>query len=135
MNEKKPKALTIVVALLLVLGIVINVVIFGPLESVLQMAFGKADVNIQTGESLSEVQAKGREIALNIEREGLILLDNNGTLPYEGSGKTVDILGYFAVNPFYGGSGSGAYSDTNDPTDYKAALITTMRHGQSWCSK
>lgn len=122
METKKPKGLMAVVAVLFVLGIVLNIVAFGPLESVLQMRFGKSDVTINTEEDIGTVQEKGREIALNMEREGLILLDNNGTLPYESDGKRVDILGYFAVNPYYGGSGSGAYSDTNTPIDFKTAF-------------
>lgn len=122
MESKKPNGLTFAVAALLVLGITLNIVAFGPLESVLQMRFGKSDVVVNTGEDISSIQEEGRKIALDIEREGLILLENNGTLPYESTGKAVDILGYFAVNPYYGGSGSGAYSDTTPPTDYKAAF-------------
>lgn len=51
-----------------------------------------------------------KELAYNIADEGMVLLENNGsTLPLS-SGTKVNLLGYYAYNPIYSGSGSGSVS-------------------------
>ena len=121
--KKKPTALTIVVAVLLVIGIVLDVAVYGFLQNVMTMMFGDAaSVTEMTEEEKAQVVADAKDVALRTAEEGMVLLDNNGTLPLDASSKKVDLLGYHAKNPYYGGTGSGALSDKSGPTDIATAF-------------
>lgn len=121
-GKKKPIALTVIVSVLLVLGIALNVAVYGFLQGVMTMMFGKSNTAEMTQAEKDKVTADAKTIARNIAEEGVVLLDNNGTLPYTDSTKSVDLLGYNAKNPFYGGSGSGALSDKSTPISFAKAF-------------
>ncbi len=54
-----------------------------------------------------------KNLAYSIAEEGMVLLENkNGTLPLKDVTK-VNLLGYYAYNPYYSGSGSGNVSATD----------------------
>ena len=49
----------------------------------------------------------GEDVTRELCEEGFVLLKNNGTLPLKASDTTVSLIGRGAVDPLYGGSGSG----------------------------
>ncbi|MDY5502648.1 MAG: glycoside hydrolase family 3 N-terminal domain-containing protein, partial [Gemmiger sp.] len=54
--------------------------------------------------------AASTELCEDIAEEGIVLLDNDGTLPLAKNSK-LNVFGWASTNPCYGGTGSGALSD------------------------
>ena len=98
--EQKKKGRTVgavLLAILLVLAVVVNVVLTGPLYTVMNMYFGKGDAIIEDSESSAnidgnyytsdyasaeELLSASEELAERIEGEGIVLLKNdNSALP------------------------------------------------------
>ena len=65
--------------------------------------------------SQEEMTAHLKEIGKQIEAEGAVLLENNGTLPLSDAAK-ITILGQDSVDPVYGGGGAGSV-DTSAAVD------------------
>lgn len=145
-NKKKNSKGTVIgsalLAILLVLTIVVNVVLTGPLYTVMNMYFGKGDVvinNVKDSAGLNtnyytsdytsgeEMLSASQELAKNIESEGIVLLKNNdNTLPLTKDEANVSLFGRTSVDPIYTGAGSAATEST--PVDYKTAFTN---HGFS----
>ena len=90
-------------AMLLALVTVVNLICFGPMNSLLTLSTGEGQI---TEESLQESEAIVEEIA----DEGIVLLKNEGQcLPLTGT--NLNVFGWSSTNPSYGGAGSGALSD------------------------
>ncbi len=121
-NKHKIVPWAVAAGIMLPLGITLNVLAFNTFRDVLQMRFGTPTVVFDVDSNIEDIEKEGQEVSRNVAREGMVLLENNGTLPYTGSSKKVDLLGYHVANPFYGGSGSGAFSDTNEPVDFEKAF-------------
>ena len=107
MKMDKPKKSLIrgesLLVILLALVIVVNLICFGPMNSLLTLSTGEGQI---TQESLHESEALVEEIA----DEGIVLLKNeDACLPM--SGKSLNVFGWSSTNPCYGGVGSGALSD------------------------
>ena len=97
-----------IISVLLV--VILTAVILSPCASALS---GKLD---------KKIAAETRQIAVDIESEGVVLLKNeDNVLPLEG--KKVNVFGAGSVCPFFGGAGSGAIT-TDDPVDFYEALET-----------
>lgn len=119
-NSKKPtKLLTSVTALLLAVGIVADVAMFGVFPSSLDKAFPgqNGDPELQ-----KTSYANGLSVAQKIEEEGAVLLKNDGALPLAGTNRKINLLGYASANPVYGGTGSGGSSYTANRTDFVKAF-------------
>ena len=124
MTEKKPIihiVLTAVAAFLLIMGIVLDVVLYGVLRNVLDFRFGGGAASVVTEEEKALRHDSAKDVAYKIEEEGMVLLENNGTLPYTGN-KKVDLLGVMAESPSYGGQGSSETSDNSVPVSFRAAF-------------
>ena len=52
---------------------------------------------------------------MNIEREGITMLENDGMLPLADT-TAINVFGWASTNPIYGGTGSGALSDAYPTT-------------------
>ncbi|MDO4284862.1 MAG: glycoside hydrolase family 3 N-terminal domain-containing protein [Eubacteriales bacterium] len=90
-------------AMLLALIITINLVAFGPMNTMLDLVTGNGTISEASGE---EANALCTEIA----EEGIVLLQNdNATLPLA-SGSNLNVFGWASVGPVYGGTGAGAIS-------------------------
>ena len=119
-NNKKPtKLLTAVTALLLAVGIVADVAMFGVFPSSLDKAFPgqNGDPELQ-----KTSYANGLSVAQKVEEEGAVLLKNDGALPLAGTNRKINLLGYASANPVYGGTGSGGSSYTANRTDFVKAF-------------
>ncbi len=141
MKEKKKKLNgtkvgSILLGLLLVLAVVANYVLTGPLYTVMNMYFGKGDVvinNVDDTDSQNtdyytldykdadEMLSASEQLAKQIEEEGIVLLKNeNNVLPLSADETNVSLFGRTSVDPIYTGAGSAA--SENSPVDYKTAF-------------
>ena len=62
--------------------------------------------------SKDDATEKGFALTQRVSEEGTIMLKNNGTLPFAGTGLKVSVFGKNSVNLVYGGSGSGGGDTT-----------------------
>lgn len=103
-------------AILLALVITVNLICFGPMFTVINLAMGGGSI---TEESMAEAY----EVNTELVGEGVTLLENNGTLPLA-SGSNLNVFGWASTAPVYGGVGSGALNDQYEVTD----LITGLKN-------
>ena len=90
------------VAALLVVLIVVNLICTGPMSTLLTNSYGKPVSKIDDATT-----AEATELVTEICREGITLLkDENNILPLQN--KKINVFGWSATNPCYGGTGSGA---------------------------
>ena len=100
---------------LLVLLIVVNTIVFGPMYSMISMAMGDGKIS---DESITAAQ----ELCTEIAEEGVVLLKNDdGGLPLS-EGARVNVFGWSSTNPVYGGTGSGALSANYPTTSFLQGL-------------
>lgn len=92
-----------VLGIVLALGVTVNLILVGPMYSMVTLATGGGKVS-------EENVATATELCENIADEGIVLLDNAGTLPLAKNSK-LNVFGWASTNPCYGGTGSGALSD------------------------
>ena len=82
----------------------VNSMLMGPLSNMITMA------TAERHELTQETIDKTNQLAVNIENEGITMLQNDdGTLPLEPG--NVNVFGWASTNPIYGGTGSGSLSD------------------------
>lgn len=87
----------------------ITIMLTGPLNSMITMATATKH------ELSAETIDKTNQLAVNIEREGITLLQNNDNMLPLAAGN-INVFGWASTNPIYGGTGSGALSDAYDTT-------------------
>lgn len=94
---------------LIAIVICANLICQGPLQALLTVSAGVK------GEMSDETVQKSQETALQIAREGIVLLKNeNGALPLDENTKKLNVFGWASTNPLYGGTGSGAFTDSGN---------------------
>jgi len=92
-------------AIFLAFIIATNLTAFGPLSTLLTLATGKGKIS---EESAAHAELIGEKVAA----EGIVLLDNDDSfLPLDSNTK-INVFGWASTNPIYGGTGSGAMSDS-----------------------
>ena len=106
-----------VLSVLACAAVVAAVAMFGVFSGQLDKAF---PAPVEQSESTRESYDNGLAIAQEIEEEGTVLLKNDGALPMEAT--KINLLGYGAYNPVYGGTGSGGSSYTENRTDFLTAF-------------
>ena len=89
-------------AALLAIVVTVNAICLGPMSALLNLV-GGAQVPTVVSEALA---AEAEESALNIAREGFVLLENENILPLSDT-KKLNLFGWSSTNPVYGGAGSG----------------------------
>lgn len=104
----KPKKFLIrgeaLIAMLLAIVAVVNGIVFGPMYTLVSLSMGSGTVS-------EETTVKAEEAAREISQEGFVLLKNEEQfLPLKDTEK-LNLFGWAASNPAYGGSGSGAIND------------------------
>lgn len=92
-----------VVAMLLAIGVCVNMICFGPMSTLIGLATGNGTLS-------DETNAEAAEVAEKIMEEGIVLLENEGLLPLEDTDK-LNLFGWESINPAYGGAGSGGIND------------------------
>lgn len=89
-----------VIAAVLAILVTANTVCFGPMSTLISLATGNGTVSEKTAE-------EAKEVAQQVAEEGFVLLKNDDSfLPLQKISK-LNLFGWAASNPVYGGSGSG----------------------------
>lgn len=96
-----------VMAMFLTLVTVINLICFGPMANMITLATGNGKVSERTTE-------EAKKISREVVEEGIVLLENDGELPL--THKKMNVFGWSSTNPYYGGTGSGGFSDEYETT-------------------
>ena len=124
--EKKPsqgRLPVVIVSVLAVITLIANIacgVFFSAIN-----AFMAANLNTRlpgaksTGiQSLAltpdEAELASRDMARELESEGIVLLENKDAALPLAEGEAVNLFGYASIDPVFGGSGSGAGDNTNN---------------------
>lgn len=115
-RKKKLVRSTTGIAVLLSIIIIINLIVTGPMFTLINLALGGGSI---TEESMAEAYTVNTELV----GEGVTLLENKGALPIA-SGSAVNVFGWASTAPVYGGVGSGALNDQYAVTD----LITGLKN-------
>lgn len=91
-------------AALLAIVVTVNMICFGPMNSMISLATGNGTITEDTS-------AAATALCEEIAEEGIVLLENeDGMLPME-NGTKLNVFGWSSTNPVYGGTGSGSLSD------------------------
>lgn len=86
-------------AILLALVITVNLICFGPMNTMISLATGSGSIS-------EETSAEATDLVEDIADEGIVLLKNEGsTLPLTAG--NLNVFGWASTNPVYGGTGSG----------------------------
>ena len=94
------------VAALLAVLIVVNLICTGPMATLLTQSLGKPVAKIDEATT-----KEATELVTEICREGITLLkDEDNILPLQN--KKINVFGWSATNPCYGGTGSGALNQS-----------------------
>lgn len=91
-------------AIFLALAITVNLICFGPMSSMIDLATGGGTIEEATS-------AEAMDVAVDIAREGMVLLKNDGGLLPLANGSGLNLFGWSSTNPVYGGTGSGSLND------------------------
>lgn len=89
-------------AMVLAIAVTVNLICFGPMNSIISLAMGDGSVTDETA-------ASANELCTDIAEEGIVLVKNEGALPLANT--KVNVFGWSSTNPVYGGTGSGSLSD------------------------
>ncbi len=88
---------------MVIIAIIANAICFGPMYNNLS-----ALLNVN-GEVSAESAAASEAVIQKVGKEGIVLAQNDGLLPL--SNTKVNVFGWAATNPIYGGTGSGSSSN------------------------
>ncbi|MBR1669391.1 MAG: glycoside hydrolase family 3 C-terminal domain-containing protein [Butyrivibrio sp.] len=103
------------VAMLTGIVICVNMICTGPMSTMLDLVSGSGTIREETSNEATE-------LAQNIAREGIVLLENDeSTLPVA-SGSKLNVFGWASTNPILGGAGSGALNDAYATIDILQSL-------------
>lgn len=104
------------IALLLVVTVVVNLVCTGPLNTMFSLAMGDGTITDETSDS-------AKKLCTEIAEEGIVMAKNeDNILPMKDTDK-INVFGWGATNPCYGGTGSGSISDAYD----KVSLLDGLK--------
>ena len=101
------------VAVLIAIVVIVNLICTGPMSTLLSLVSGSGSITAET-------QASAEELGMDIADEGIVLLKNDDNLLPMTDNKNLNVFGWASTNPVYGGTGSGALSDS-----YEIVNLTT----------
>lgn len=89
-----------ILASLLALGVGLNLICLYPMSTLISLATGDGSISAETSD-------EARAVAVDISREGIVMLKNEqNNLPMEKS-SNLNVFGWASTCPVYGGTGSG----------------------------
>ena len=88
------------IAAVLVVVLLVNGILFGPMSNLINSALS------EMGTLTEETIQTSRETVEAVMNEGIVLLENDGTLPLADT-DNLNVFGWASTNPVYGGTGSG----------------------------
>ena len=113
-STKKLVRGTALVAMLTGIVVCANMICTGPMSTMLDLVSGSGTISNETSDEATV-------LAQDIAREGIVLLENDGTLPVA-SGSKLNVFGWASTNPILGGAGSGALNSAYATIDLLQSL-------------
>ncbi|MBQ9421348.1 MAG: glycoside hydrolase family 3 C-terminal domain-containing protein [Lachnospiraceae bacterium] len=92
----------------------VNMICSGPMSTMLDLVSGGGTIDEATSEA-------AKELAVTIDEEGTMLLENEGILPMA-AGSKLNVFGWASTNPMLGGGGSGALNEAYESVDILQSL-------------
>ena len=92
----------------------VNLICTGPMSTMLDLVSGSGTIDDETSQAATD-------LAIAIDEEGTMLLENEGILPMA-SGDKLNVFGWASTNPMLGGGGSGALNEAYDSVDILQSL-------------
>ncbi len=89
------------VAMLLAVTIVVNLILTGPMSTMMDLISGSGNISSRTSK-------EAQDLAVEIAEEGIALLENDDNLLPVASGSKLNVFGWASTNAILGGAGSGA---------------------------
>ena len=99
---------------LLAILLCVNLICMGPMSTMLDLVSGGGQIEEETSD-------EAKELALAIDEEGTMLLENDGILPLA-EGSKLNVFGWASTNPMLGGGGSGALNEAYPAVDILQSL-------------
>jgi len=97
-------------AFLLAFVVILNLICTGPMASLLTLVSGEGSISNESSEVANS-------LCVELAEEGIVLLQNDeNTLPVAKDAK-LNVFGWGSISPVYGGTGSGALSDSIPKVD------------------
>lgn len=119
MKVKEPKKYLIRsqarVAVIIAIVVIVNLICTGPMSTLLSLVSGSGSITAET-------QASAEELGMEIADEGIVLLKNEDNLLPMTDNKNLNVFGWASTNPVYGGTGSGALSDSYEIVNLTSGL-------------
>lgn len=101
-------------AILLAVSVIANMICIGPMSTILTLVSGEGTIT-------EETSAKSETVGEEIASEGIVLMENKDhVLPL--SDMKLNVFGWASTAPCYGGTGSGALSDSYPIVDLLSGL-------------
>ena len=114
-STKKLVRGTALVAMLTGIVVCVNMILTGPMSTMLDLVSGSGTISKETSD-------KATELAQAIAEEGIVLVENDAnTLPLP-AGAKLNVFGWASTNPILGGAGSGALNDAYATIDILQSL-------------
>ena len=101
-------------AAILAITLVVNMICSGPMSTMLDLVSGGGQIHEDTS-------AAAKELAVQIDEEGTMLLKNDDILPMA-SGDKLNVFGWASTNPMLGGGGSGALNEAYESVSLLQSL-------------
>ena len=114
-STKKLVRGTALVAMLTGIVVCVNMILTGPMSTMLDLVSGSGTIAKETSD-------KATELAQAIAEEGIVLVENDAnTLPLP-AGAKLNVFGWASTNPILGGAGSGALNNAYATIDILQSL-------------
>ena len=114
-STKKLVRGTALVAMLTGIVVCVNMILTGPMSTMLDLVSGSGTIAKETSD-------KATELAQAIAEEGIVLVENDAnTLPLS-AGAKLNVFGWASTNPILGGAGSGALNNAYATIDILQSL-------------
>ena len=104
-----------ILAMILAITLCVNLICTGPMSTMLDLVTGRGTIEEATAKT-------AQELAVQIAREGIVLVENRGGFLPMASGDKLNVFGWASTAACYGGAGSGGLNDAYDKVTPLQAL-------------
>ena len=96
-----------ILAMILAITLCVNLICTGPMSTMLDLVTGRGTIEEETAKT-------AQELAVQIGREGMVLVENNENLLPLAPESKLNVFGWASTAACYGGAGSGGLNDAYD---------------------
>ena len=93
-----------ILAMILAITLCVNLICTGPMSTMLDLVTGRGTIEETTAQS-------AKELAVQIAREGIVLIENENQFLPMSAGEKLNVFGWASTAACYGGAGSGGLNE------------------------